>query len=59
MLQGRDKAGRKEDAIILKGKYSDYDPRYHDAFVWRYNRDMDRELTYQFMVNRGIIKEED
>ena len=56
MLQGRDKEGRREDGIILREKYPDYDPKRHDYFVFRYNRDNDRELTHEFMVNRGIIQ---
>lgn len=45
---------RKEQKNILKGKYNDYDPRYHDAFIVRFNADTDKKDIQEYMINRNI-----
>lgn len=50
-----DKAERREQKEILRGLYSDYNPVYHDAFVDRYNKDLDATALRTYMINRGII----
>jgi len=50
-----DKAERREQKEILRGLYSDYNPVYHDAFVDRYNKDLDATALRTYMINRGIL----
>ena len=47
---------KKEQKKFLKELYDDYDPKYHDAFVIRYNKDMDKKQTKRYMEYRGIIE---
>jgi hypothetical protein len=47
----REKADQKE---ILKRNYSDYDPKRHDAYVIRYNADLDKKRLADYEKNRGI-----
>ncbi len=47
----REKADQK--AILIK-KYPDYKPTYHDAFVIRYNADLDKARLAAYENERGI-----
>jgi hypothetical protein len=47
----REKADQKE---ILKRKYGDYNPIRHDAYVIRYNADLDAARLAAYEKERGI-----
>ncbi len=46
---------RKQQKEKLRLLYDDYDPKRHDAFVIRYNQDIDKEALKQYSLNRGIL----
>jgi len=47
---------RKEQKEFLKSIYPDYDPKNHDAFVYRYQKEEDKNAEKRYMINRGIIE---
>lgn len=47
----REKADQKE---ILRRKYPDYNASRHDAFVIRYNKDLDKARLAGYEKARGI-----
>ncbi len=40
---------------ILKRIYRDYDPKYHDAFVLRYNKELEKKALAEYEKNRKIV----
>lgn len=38
----------------LRGLYTDYDAKLHDAFVYRFNADLDKSRISEYQKNRGI-----
>jgi len=49
-----DRAKRREQKEFLRKYYQDYDPVHHDAFVIRFNREMEAQAEMRYMENRGI-----
>jgi hypothetical protein len=49
-----DREERRIQKNQLRGMYSDYDPKMHDAFVDRFNRDLDKARIEEYQKNRGI-----
>lgn len=47
----------KKEKEFLRDYYPDYNPKYHDAFTLRYQKERDKEETRQYMIRRGIIKD--
>lgn len=44
----------KEQKDLLREKYRDYDPRYHDAFVLRLQKEEEAKAMAEYKKNRGI-----
>lgn len=49
-----DREERRQQKIQLKAMYLDYSPVMHDAFVDRFNRDLDKARIEEYQKNRGI-----
>ena len=49
-----EKLTRKEQKELMRKKYVDYDPRHHDAFVLRLQKEEELKTVTQYMKNRGI-----
>ena len=49
-----DKTARAAQKAILRARYPDYNAVYHDVFVARYNKDLDRAALATYHHNRGI-----
>lgn len=49
-----DMARRREQKDFLRKYYTDYDPVHHDAFVMRFNREMQEQAEKRYRENRGI-----
>lgn len=45
---------RRKQKDLLRGLYPDYDPRRHDAFVIRYNKQREKEALERYEKTRGI-----
>ena len=45
---------RKEQKEFLKKIYPDYDARRHDAFVYRYEKEIEKTRIQEYMKNRNI-----
>jgi len=45
---------KKAQKEILKKIYSDYDPKYHDAFVLKYTKTLEKQSLDNYMKNRNI-----
>ena len=54
MQFSNDKRLRKLQRKILKAKYPDYDARKHDAFVIKYNQELEARALKAFHEYRGI-----
>jgi hypothetical protein len=54
MRMTNDPGERGKQKEMLRGLYPDYDPKHHDAFVARYNKEEDKKNTAEYMKNRGI-----
>jgi hypothetical protein len=46
---------RREQKVILRALYADYDAKHHEVFVIRYNTEQEKQALEQYMKNRGII----
>ena len=51
-----DKEKRRKQKDFLKDFYADYDPRNHDVYVERYNKNVQEFWEKQYRINRGIDK---
>ena len=40
---------------VLKKIFIDYDPKYHDAFIIKFNKRQDDKAINNYMYNRYII----
>lgn len=49
-----DKIDRLKQKQFLKSHFKDYDPKHHDVFVIRFNKDADNAALTTFMKNRGL-----
>ena len=45
---------KRRQRTILEKQYPDYDPKYHDAFVIRFNKEHDTKNLLDYMAARGI-----
>jgi hypothetical protein len=50
-----DRESQRAQREFLRQKYDDYDPRHHDLFVFRYNKETEGDAMRNYMINRGII----
>jgi len=50
-----DKDERREQKEMLRHIYQDYDARRHDAFVFRYNQEMEAQLQESYWMNRAGV----
>ena len=46
---------RAEQKVFLRTIYPDYDPRRHDAFVQRYQKEQEAEALRAYEQERGIV----
>ena len=49
-----DREERRKQKEILRQVFPDYDPKYHDAFVEKYNKQEDKKSGEQYRKNRGF-----
>lgn len=49
-----DREKRRAEKELLSRIYPDYDPRYHDAFVIRYRKELQARAERKYRNNRGI-----
>lgn len=54
MIVGASKEGRAEQRSELEAQYPDYSPARHDAFVIRYNKEVEKRKQDSYRKNRGI-----
>lgn len=45
---------RRKQKDLLKTYFDDYNPVMHDAFVMRYNVELERRKLNQYLLNRGL-----
>jgi hypothetical protein len=50
-----DREERREQKEVLRSLYPDYNPKYHDMFVIRFNKEQDKNNLHNYMVNRQLI----
>ena len=48
---------RQKQKEFLKKYYFDYDPKRHDAFVIRYQKEQQADAEYRYRVDRGLDAE--
>jgi hypothetical protein len=58
MRQTWNREEREKQKALLCALYADYHAPRHDAFVARYNADLDTLQTATWMLRRGIITED-
>ena len=49
-----EKVKRKEQQVVLRAKYAEYDPKHHDVFVKQYNEDAEKAALEAYHHARGL-----